>query len=146
MDKTARNWRIINTGERLVLMYEHFYTENPGPEGLDYHEQYKSFLYMNRISADKIIKVEPVGAGHEIVHVLADGPEIEPYALVAFYPPDDDAMIKMFKDKHGVEHLQKFIFLGEIPNMPGHCVVADYATGILTCGLRTEYFAALNEI
>jgi hypothetical protein len=33
-----------------------------------------------------------------------------------------------------------FIYLGEIPNMPGHCVVADYLTGKLYSGYHIERF------
>jgi hypothetical protein len=34
-----------------------------------------------------------------------------------------------------------FIYLGEIPNMPGHCVVADYGNkGRILSGFHTEDF------
>ena len=33
-----------------------------------------------------------------------------------------------------------YIFLGEIANMPGHCVVADHSSGKLYSGYHTENF------
>ncbi len=38
-----------------------------------------------------------------------------------------------------------YIFLGEIPNMPGHCVVADHITGQLQSGYHSENFIELSE-
>ena len=37
-----------------------------------------------------------------------------------------------------------YVFLGEIPNMPGHCVVADHGTGRVFSGYHTEGFAELS--
>ncbi len=37
-----------------------------------------------------------------------------------------------------------YVFLGEIPNMPGHCVVADYATGRIHAGCHTGGFEELS--
>jgi hypothetical protein len=38
-----------------------------------------------------------------------------------------------------------YVFLGEIPNMPGHCVVADANTGQLFTGYHTDNFAEIPE-
>ncbi|QDV61101.1 hypothetical protein [Crateriforma conspicua] len=38
-----------------------------------------------------------------------------------------------------------YIFFGEIPNMTGHCVVADHQTGQLFSGYHTENFVELAE-
>jgi len=38
-----------------------------------------------------------------------------------------------------------YVFFGEIPNMPGHCVVADQATGQIYSGYHTENFLELTE-
>ncbi|CAN5921307.1 hypothetical protein BH24BAC1_BH24BAC1_33450 [soil metagenome] len=38
-----------------------------------------------------------------------------------------------------------YIFLGEIPNMPGHCVVAEQQSGRLYAGYHTEHFIELME-
>jgi hypothetical protein len=33
-----------------------------------------------------------------------------------------------------------YVFFGEFPNMPGHCVVADHRTGQIYSGYHTENF------
>jgi hypothetical protein len=38
-----------------------------------------------------------------------------------------------------------YIFLGVIPNMPGHCFVADHITGQLHSGYHSENFIELTE-
>ncbi len=38
-----------------------------------------------------------------------------------------------------------YIFFGEIPNLPGHCVVADRQTGQIFAGYHSEHFAELSE-
>ncbi|MCR9211540.1 MAG: hypothetical protein NXI28_25225 [bacterium] len=38
-----------------------------------------------------------------------------------------------------------YIFFGEMPNMPGHCVVADHQTGQLYSGYHSENFVELTE-
>lgn len=37
-----------------------------------------------------------------------------------------------------------YVFFGNIPNMPGHCVVADHGTGRVHSGYHTEWFAELS--
>lgn len=37
-----------------------------------------------------------------------------------------------------------YVFFGEIPNMPGHCVVADHKTGQIHSGFHTENFTELE--
>jgi hypothetical protein len=37
------------------------------------------------------------------------------------------------------------VFLGEIPNMPGHCIVADLKTGTLSGGYHTERFEEIPD-
>jgi len=41
-----------------------------------------------------------------------------------------------------------YVFFGNIPNMPGHCVVADRKSGRIHSGYHTEWFAEipLDEI
>jgi hypothetical protein len=36
-----------------------------------------------------------------------------------------------------------YVFFGEIPNMPGHCVVADHRTGHIFSGYHTENFTEI---
>jgi hypothetical protein len=38
-----------------------------------------------------------------------------------------------------------YVFFGEIPQMPGHCVVADHETGRIYSGYHTENFVELTE-
>jgi hypothetical protein len=38
-----------------------------------------------------------------------------------------------------------YLFLGEIPNMPGHCVVADIKTGRLLTGYHTSNFVEVPD-
>jgi hypothetical protein len=38
-----------------------------------------------------------------------------------------------------------YVFIGEIPNMPGHCVVADYQAGKIYSGYHTGHFVELKS-
>ena len=38
-----------------------------------------------------------------------------------------------------------YVFFGEIPNMPGHCVVADRRSGQIYSGYHTDNFVELTE-
>ena len=57
-------------------------------------------------------------------------------ALVKFVGPRSGAKFKAE---------QVFVFLGEIANMPGHCVVADHFTGKIFSGYHTENFVELKD-
>jgi len=37
-----------------------------------------------------------------------------------------------------------YVFFGEIPNMEGHCVVANHKTGQIYSGFHTENFAEIS--
>lgn len=39
----------------------------------------------------------------------------------------------------------QFVFLGEIPNMLGHCVVIGYSSGEVYSGFHTENFSEVTE-
>jgi hypothetical protein len=39
---------------------------------------------------------------------------------------------------------EAYVFLGEIPNMRGHCVVADRKSGKIHVGYHTELFSELS--
>ena len=39
----------------------------------------------------------------------------------------------------------RYIYMGEIPNMRGHCVVADHNTGQIFSGYHVENFVELTE-
>ena len=38
-----------------------------------------------------------------------------------------------------------YVYLGEIPNMPGHCVVGEHPCGKIFSGYHTENFKELEE-
>ena len=38
-----------------------------------------------------------------------------------------------------------YVFLGEIVNMPGHCIVIDHKTGKIYSGYHTENFVECSE-
>ena len=38
-----------------------------------------------------------------------------------------------------------YIFLGEIPNMPGHCVVVEHKSGRIYSGYHTDRFKEIDE-
>ena len=38
-----------------------------------------------------------------------------------------------------------YVFFGEIPNMPVHCVVADHRSGQIYSGYHTDNFVELTE-
>lgn len=49
-----------------------------------------------------------------------------------------------FLGKYPFRKGRAYVFFGEIPNMPGHCIVADHKTGQLHSGFHTESFAELS--
>jgi hypothetical protein len=56
----------------------------------------------------------------------------------------------MLSDKFKMEYYEIFnddiyIFLGEIPNMPGHCVLLRNNDGKLFSGYHTENFIELTD-
>lgn len=51
-----------------------------------------------------------------------------------------------FGHSHPLLETALFIYLGEIPNMPGHCVVAQHGgTGMTISGFHTESFEVVPE-
>lgn len=42
-------------------------------------------------------------------------------------------------------HSMGYVFLGVIPNIPGHCVVTDHRTGRVYSGYHTENFVEIPE-
>jgi hypothetical protein len=64
------------------------------------------------------------------------------YALVKF---DFDSLPKEYHNSYPFTTNDIYIFLGEIPNMLGHCVVCDYKTGKIFGGYHTDNFIELTE-
>jgi hypothetical protein len=63
-------------------------------------------------------------------------------SLVRF---DATALPRRFRAKYPFRAGRAYVFLGEIPNMPGHCVVADLPTGKIHSGFHTENFVELTD-
>jgi hypothetical protein len=62
-------------------------------------------------------------------------------SLVVFEPPHSTV-----KKKYPFRQNQILVFLGEIPNMKGHCIVADIQTGKIHSGYHSKNFReALEE-
>ena len=49
------------------------------------------------------------------------------------------------KAKYPFKEKGTYIFFGEIPNMPDHCIVADYKTGKIYSGYHTDNFVELTD-
>jgi hypothetical protein len=64
------------------------------------------------------------------------------YSLVRFL---FEAVGKSYHGRYPFKRNGVYVFFGEIPNMPGHCVVADHRTGRLFSGYHTENFAEIPE-
>lgn len=63
-------------------------------------------------------------------------------SLVRF---DAAALPRGFRRKYPFRAGRAYIFFGEMPNMPGHCVVADHRTGRIYSGFHTDHFIELTE-
>ena len=59
---------------------------------------------------------------------------------------DFDSMPKKWADEYRSKFDGKvFIFLGEIPQAPGHCVLADLKTGYVEAMYHTDNFVELTD-
>jgi hypothetical protein len=67
---------------------------------------------------------------------------IKQYSLVrASLDSIPDESRKLYPFIHG----KIYVFLGEVPKMPGHCVVAEYPTGIIISGYHVDWFLEIPE-
>ena len=64
-------------------------------------------------------------------------------SLVKLSPDMDDKFIKKYKYPFHPKDI--FIFLGEIPNMPGHCVVIEHKLGRVFSCYHTDNFVELTD-
>ncbi len=62
------------------------------------------------------------------------------YSLVRFR---FDLMPIEYHDKYPFVPDGVYVFFGDIPNMPGHCVVADHKSGRIYSGYHTDNFTEL---
>ena len=65
-----------------------------------------------------------------------------PLSLVTF---DFDALPAGYHAKYPFKAGRTYVFLGELVNMPGHCVVAEHPLGRIHSGYHTENFRELPE-
>ncbi len=66
-------------------------------------------------------------------------------ALVRFLPRVSAAVRGAEAPRYPIKKGAAYIFLGEIPNMPGHCVVADLKSGMVHAGYHTESFTEISS-
>jgi hypothetical protein len=66
-------------------------------------------------------------------------------ALVKFRPPAEPALGNSKKIRYPFKEDEAYVFLGEIPNMPGHCVVAERIGGKLYAGYHSQLFTELSD-
>jgi len=83
---------------------------------------------------------------------LGVGPTLKPRKGRSRRQPRTRALVRLRSPlpsrRNGAPSLKAgvaYVFLGEIPNMPGHCVVADAKTGQLITGYHTDNFVEIPE-
>ena len=64
------------------------------------------------------------------------------YSLVRFRLED---LPSEYHGKYPFKPDGVYVFFGEIPNMPGHCVVADHRSGQVYSGYHIEQFVELPD-
>ena len=64
------------------------------------------------------------------------------YSLIKF---SYDGLDKDYHKYYPFGSKSKYIYLGEIPNMLGHCIVACYATGRLYSGYHIQDFVEIDD-
>ena len=64
------------------------------------------------------------------------------YSLVRFA---FEQLPKKYHSKYPFKPKRVYVFFGDIPNMPGHCVVADHRTGRIYPGYHSENFLELVD-
>lgn len=64
-----------------------------------------------------------------------------PYSLVRF---DDSNLPEEYRGHYPFSYKHRYIFIAEIPNMLGHCIVMD-DDGRMYVGYHTENFVELQE-
>lgn len=64
------------------------------------------------------------------------------YSLIKF---NFESVPVEYHDKYPFTKEDVLIFFGEIPNMLGHCVVANHKTGQIYSGYHVDNFIEINE-
>ena len=68
--------------------------------------------------------------------------KIKPMMLVKF---DYDNMPVGYHKHYPFSESESFVYLGDIVQMPGHCVVVSTKTGRVYCCYHTDEFVVLND-
>lgn len=67
------------------------------------------------------------------------------YSLIRVVPEYKEEMKKSWKPDFVLLKSDVFVFLGEIPNMKGHCIVAAHPNGPIVSGWHIENFEEVPE-
>ena len=87
-----------------------------------------------------------MAGSHEVRWDVAPDTTIpRPYSICEFNPPDECEEQYPLNNQYPLNANHTYIYLSEIPNMPGHCVVLDSATGELHNGYRIDNFVEINN-
>ena len=65
-----------------------------------------------------------------------------PFSLVKF---DPTGMSESYRKDYPFNPQVSYIFLGDIPNMPGHCIVMDPSDCKFFCMYHTDHFKEIPE-
>ena len=52
---------------------------------------------------------------------------------------------KQLEHKYPFQHDKTYVYLGELTNMPGHCVVAEYPSGRIWGGYHIDNFVKIKK-
>ena len=67
------------------------------------------------------------------------------YSLVRLTEETKQWLIENGHDDSPLVQHDVFVYLGEIPNMPGHCVLASHKDGVILSGYHIEDFEEIPE-
>lgn len=80
--------------------------------------------------------------GEEIFYI--DRPKIPRKNSLVKFNIKDSEIDKRFRKKIPFNQQDVYIFLGEIVNMQGHCIVMNYKTKEIHTGCHSDYFSEFN--
>jgi len=104
----------------------------------DYDKVWVEFLKEIGYNSDKVY-LEKHKDNCADVYVYADNSYIEQYAIVKLKEEHFKYFPQFKKDQH-------LIYLGEVPNMHGHCLISDFKTGKIQGCYHIEDFEVVNDL
>jgi hypothetical protein len=111
---------------------------------INHDENWDEVIEERGVRSDKLLYTEIISHDNfdeVLIHYLP-GEHIEPFTLVQF---DYNAVPKTHQDSYPFLEGKTYIYLRDISNMPGHCVVMDYSTHELYSGYHTSNFRVLKH-